>query len=94
VAAAAVTHTGLSLGWALTLTVTLTLPRRPVISGALAGLAIAALDLGVIGRRLPRVRGLPVLPQIADHVAFGALVEAVLRRRRSRPRTPRRQLSG
>ena len=49
--------------------------------GTLAALGIAALDLGV-GRRIPRVRALPLLPQIADHVAYGATVGYVLTRRR------------
>jgi hypothetical protein len=48
--------------------------------GALAGLAVAGLDLGVLGRRWPRIRALPTVPQVGDHVAFGALVGAVLSR--------------
>ena len=51
-AAAVPVHLALSVGWALVLDQVL--PRgREVPAGALAGLAIAALDLGVIGRRLP-----------------------------------------
>jgi hypothetical protein len=76
-------HGALSLGWGVTLGVVL--PRRAASWGALAGLAIAAIDLGVLGRRWPRIRALPLLPQIADHVVYGALVGAVL----SRP-APRR----
>jgi hypothetical protein len=41
-------------------------------------LVIAAIDLGVLARRWPRIRALPVLPQIADHVAYGATVGAIL----------------
>ena len=48
--------------------------------GALGGVAIAGLDLGVLGRRWPRIRALPLVPQVADHVAFGALVGAVVSR--------------
>lgn len=83
-AAAVPTHTALSLGWATVLAATL--PRRhTAAAGAVAGLAIAALDLGVIGRRYPRIRALPLAPQVADHVAFGAVAGAVIaRRRRSR----------
>lgn len=78
-AAAVVVHTGLSLGWAVALAATL--PRRhTAAAGVVAGLAIAALDLGVVGRRLPRIRELPVVPQVADHVAYGLLVGAVLAR--------------
>jgi hypothetical protein len=79
--AAAVVHLALSLGWALLLAAVLP-RRRTVAAGALAGLAIAALDLGVVGRRNPRIRALPQLPQVLDHVAYGAVVGAVLRRRR------------
>jgi hypothetical protein len=58
------------------------LPRRGAVAwGVAAGLAVAALDLGVVARRVPRfapIRRLPLGPQIADHVAFGAIVGAVL----------------
>ena len=54
---------------------------EPVLVGALCGLGIAALDLGIIGRRLPAIRALPSGPQIADHLAYGALVGWTLRRR-------------
>jgi hypothetical protein len=36
------------------------------------------LDLGAVGRRYPRIRNLPVAPQLADHVAFGLVVGSVL----------------
>jgi hypothetical protein len=50
----------------------------------LGGLAIAALDLGVIAPRwAPRIRALPQGRQWADHIAFGAAVGLVLRVRRS-----------
>lgn len=89
VVAGAVVHSALSLGWGAVLGALL--PRRhTVIAGAVGGAAIAALDLGVIGRRFPAVRALPVVPQVADHVAFGACAGAVLRacdrRRRGRGR--------
>ncbi len=80
-AAAAVGHTALSLGWGTALA--LALPRRhTVMWGALAGLGVAALDLGVGARRFPRIRALPLGPQVADHVAFGAVAGAVLSARR------------
>ncbi|MBC6448945.1 hypothetical protein GPZ80_17385 [Actinokineospora sp. HBU206404] len=82
-AGAAVAHTALSLGWATALAATLP-SRHTTAAGAVAGLAIAALDLGLVGRRFPRIRELPVLPQVADHVAFGLVVGAVLTRVRSR----------
>ncbi|CRK54991.1 hypothetical protein [Alloactinosynnema sp. L-07] len=72
---AAVTHIGLSLGWAQVIA---RLPPRKTV-GALAGLAIAAVDLGLVGRRFPRVRALPLGPQVADHVAYGVIVAVVLR---------------
>ena len=51
--------------------------------GAVAGLGIAALDLSVIGRRIPAIRALPQGRQWADHVAFGLAVGLVLQKRRS-----------
>jgi hypothetical protein len=82
VAAAVPAHLALSLGWGVVLARAL---RRPTVPrGIAAGLAIAALDLGVIGRRLPRIRALPLLPQLADHAVYGAVAAAVLQRRRRR----------
>jgi hypothetical protein len=61
------------------------LPRRhTLLAGAAAGLAIAGLDLGVVGRRLPAIRRLPLAPQVADHVAFGLLVAWGRRHQRRR----------
>jgi hypothetical protein len=77
VAAAVPVHLAVSLGW------TLALDRagvRTARAGALAGLAIAALDLGVAGRRFPRVRELPLVPQLADHALFGAIAAHLLQR--------------
>jgi hypothetical protein len=83
-AAALPAHIGLSLGWAVVLAHALP-ERHTAAAGAAAGLAIAALDLGVIGRRFPRIRALPVAPQIGDHLAYGAVAGAVIaKRRRSR----------
>jgi len=81
VAAAVPVHLALSLSWAIVLAGCL--PRRTsVAGGAAAGLAIAALDLGLVARRFPRVGALPLLPQLADHAMYGATVAAVLERRR------------
>ena len=74
-AAAVPVHLALSLGW------TLALDRagvRSARSGALAGLAIAALDLGVAACAFPRVRALPLGPQLADHAVFGAVAGRLL----------------
>jgi len=85
--AGALAHGGLSFGWATVLAVAVrrtTLP--PVPAGVAAGAVIAALDLGLLahgpaGRRWPLIRVLPVWPQVADHLAFGAVAGEVLRRR-------------
>jgi hypothetical protein len=81
----AVAHALVSTFWAAVLA--RALPRRSsgwagALDGAIAGAGIAVLDLGVVGRRLPAIRALPVIPQVVDHLAFGALVGAVLARRR------------
>jgi hypothetical protein len=80
-AAAVPVHLALSLGWAAVLD--RALPRgREVAGGVAGGLAIAALDLVVIGRRLPAIRALPQPRQWADHVAYGLAVGATLAYRR------------
>jgi hypothetical protein len=90
VAGALAVHGALSLGWAGVLT--LTLPRKHTVAwGAVAGAAIAGLDLSVVGRRNARIRALPGLPQLADHIAFGVTVAAVVRARRLRDGNPRQR---
>jgi hypothetical protein len=77
----ALAHAGISVGWASVLAALL--PRRQTAAfGALAGVAIAALDFGLIGRRNEAIRALPLLPQFADHLVYGAVVGAVVARRR------------
>ena len=84
--AGAAVHVALSIGWGTVLSVVL--PRtspHAVARGAAAGLAMAAIDLGLIAhglgrRRMVLVRGLPVLPQVADHVAFGVVAGVVIAR--------------
>ena len=86
VLAAVPTHLGLSVGWGIALAAVLP-RRRTVTAGALGGAVIAALDLGIVVRAVPRVRALPTVVQLADPVAFGAVVGAVVARRRPpRPR--------
>jgi len=81
-AAGCVAHVLISIGWAIVLS--LFLPeRRTVVAASLAGAAIAALDLGIIGRLFPLIAELAVIPQLADHVAYGAITGAVIARRRS-----------
>jgi hypothetical protein len=76
-AAAVPVHLALSLGWAAALAA---LPRRGPGWGLAGGLAIAALDLGVIGRRIAPIRALPQGRQWADHAAYGLSVGWMLRR--------------
>jgi len=75
-AAAAPVHLALSFGWAFVLDA---LGCRGPASGAVAGLGIAALDLGVVGRRIPAIRALDQPPQWLDHLAYGLAVGLVLR---------------
>ncbi len=84
VAAAVPVHLAISTFWAVLLSAVL--PReRPVIGGAVAGAALAAIDLGVLGRRFPTIEALPRAPQVADHIAFGVITAVAL----SRLETPR-----
>ncbi|HEY7594454.1 MAG TPA: hypothetical protein VH969_14985 [Actinophytocola sp.] len=76
-AAAVPVHLALSLGWGVVLAAVL--PRRHTTAwGAAAGLAIAALDLRVPGRRTARIRELRMKPQVADHVTFGITAGAAI----------------
>ena len=75
--AAVPVHLALSLGWAVVIS---RLPRQGAIFGGLFGLAIAGIDLGLIGRRIPAIRALPQKRQWADHVAYGLSVSLLLNR--------------
>ena len=80
-AAATVVHGSISLFWATVLS--LVLPRERTTLWAIAALAIiAVLDLRGIGPLFPEVYALPYWPQFADHLAFGAVLGAVLQWRR------------
>ena len=79
IAAALPVHVALSVFWGILLARFLP-RRRPVITGAVAGLAIGAFDLLLVGRHFPRIEALPTLPQFADHIAFGITVAAILPR--------------
>ncbi len=82
VLAAIPAHLGISLSWGVVMA--LTLPRRwTVAAGGLTGLAIAALDLGVFAAHFPRIRALPLWPQVADHLAYGLIVGVAVARRRA-----------
>ncbi|MDQ3646116.1 MAG: hypothetical protein M3345_04175 [Actinomycetota bacterium] len=84
VAAAVPVHITLSCGWGVVLARCLP-GRRTTLAGAVAGAAIGTFDLLVIGRAFERIRALPIGPQFADHIAFGAVAGAVIAaRRRSR----------
>jgi hypothetical protein len=73
--AAVPVHLTLSLGWAAVLE---RARVRGAARGALAGLTIAAIDLAVGRVLFPRVRALPLAPQVADHLAYGAIVGRML----------------
>jgi hypothetical protein len=87
-AAGAPVHLALSLGWALALGAVLPDRDEPVLA-TLGGLAIAGLDLVVLGRLFPPIAALPQGRQWADHVAFGLSVGVVLRATRRAGRRPR-----
>ena len=77
-------HFGISVFWSIALA--RVLPRRGTLLFALAGGGvIAAVDLAMVGRHLPPIRA---LPQVLDHLAFGAVVGAVVAARRARRPPP------
>ena len=83
--AGGIAHAVLSLGWGTVLAMAVRRAPLPhVLTGLAGGAAIAAVDLGLLahgpmGRRWPLIRELPVLPQVADHLVFGAVAGGVLR---------------
>ena len=79
-AAAALVHALVSLGWATVLWYLL--PRRQVVLWALAAsAAIALVDLRLIAPAFfPAVAALDFWPQLADHLMWGAAFGQVLRR--------------
>ncbi|MEV4312523.1 hypothetical protein [Actinocrispum sp. NPDC049592] len=74
----AVAHAIISTGWTTVISTANKHWKLGITGGAAAGLAIAALDLGIAAKRYPAVRALPQLPQILDHVAFGAILGGLL----------------
>jgi hypothetical protein len=72
-----VAHVAITLWWVAVLAAVL--PRgRELPGGALAAIGIHGLDLGVIGSRIPAIAELPQVPQLLDHLAFGAATGATL----------------
>src|SRR5581483_4011395 len=45
--------------------------HRSVVWAGLVGLVMGAVNVGIIGRRYPAIRSLPLGPQLADNMAFG-----------------------
>lgn len=83
--AATIVHVSISLLWAALLS--RFLPRRRTTLWAVAALTVVAvLDLRVVGRLFAEIFALPFWPQFADHLAFGAVLGAVLQWRRRRER--------
>ena len=74
----AVAHMIISTGWVAVITTINKRRKLGITGGAAAGLAIAALDLTIAAKRYPAVRALPQLPQILDHIAFGAILGGLL----------------
>jgi hypothetical protein len=79
--AGAPVHLALSIGWAGVLAAVLPDHDEPLLA-TLGGLAIAGLDLAVLGRFFPPIAKLPQGRQWADHAAFGLTVGVVLQNRR------------
>jgi hypothetical protein len=80
ITAGLVAHVLVSAAWTVVLATADRRHRLGVARGAAAGLAIAALDLGIVARAYPAVRALPRVPQILDHLVFGAVIGALLDR--------------
>lgn len=78
--AGGIAHGAVSMFWGSVLARTLPRGRRAAW-GAVGGIVIHAIDLGVVARLAPRLApmtGLPQLPQLGDHIAFGFTFGLVL----------------
>ena len=83
--AGGVSHLVISFFWGTI--VWRSLPERHTMAwGSVAGLGIAAVDLGVVARFFPAISRLPRGPQVADHVAFGLIIGSCRARSRQRAR--------
>jgi hypothetical protein len=80
VAAGVLAHVLISAFWTGVLAAAERRHRLGAGGGAAAGLVIAALDLGLAARAYPAVRALPLVPQLLDHLVFGAVTGALLDR--------------
>jgi drug/metabolite transporter superfamily protein YnfA len=88
VAVAGGVHFAVSFGWASVL-VALVPRRAPVLGALVASALIAVLDLRLIAPYFfPDVAALAFVPQLADHLAWGATVGVVLRVRYGAGRDP------
>lgn len=76
----AIAHVGISVAFGEAFARALP-QRRSVLWGAAAGFAIGVINVGIIGRRFPAIRALPLIPQLADNTAFGIVFAAVADRR-------------
>jgi hypothetical protein len=79
ISVAAAVHFAASFWWASVLVVLM--PRRaPMVGALIASALIAFLDLKLIAPRFfAETAALAFIPQLADHLAWGAMVGAVLR---------------
>lgn len=71
-------HAAMSVGWAVALVPLLRRSRHAVVSGAVLGAGVAAVDLSVARHRFPEVAALPRWPQVVDHLVYGATLGAVV----------------
>jgi hypothetical protein len=74
-----VAHLAISMLCAETLARTLPRDHRAEW-GAAAGLVIGVVNVAVIGKSFPAISDLPLVPQLADNVMFGAVFAALLDR--------------
>ena len=72
-------HAVVTMWWTTVLAALL--PNRWTVAWVcFGGGAIGVLDLSIARRRFPAIAVLPRAPQLGDHVVFGALAAAMLRR--------------
>ncbi len=80
-------HLAISSAWGILLAFVLP-KKRTTLWGMVIGVGIYVLDMVIIGRRHQEIRSLPQLPQLLDHLLYGALAGTIIRQQREEHVSP------
>lgn len=77
------THSAVAMNWGVVMSRFLN-RQRPTTHGVAVGVGLFAFQYWLFGRCYPRIRSLPAVVQLADHLLYGAVTGAALSRLRRR----------